>query len=292
MSARTLAAEPDTTGELDHIRSGVAGPRSVEQQLRPPEHSPGQQLLEQLAATPPGESRSRLRAAAIETWLPLAEQLARRYAGRGEPLDDIIQTASVGLIKAVDRYQPDRGRDFVAFAVPTVLGEIRRHFRDRTWQLRVPRRLQELRLAIRDASDTLAQELGHQPTPGELADDLQVSKEEIVEGMGAARAYATLSLEATVSTGTDAGTELGELVGEEDADLAFVELRMTLAPALARLPEREQRILCMRFYGNMTQTEIAEQVGVSQMHVSRLLSRSLLMLREVITEDDDDGHPA
>jgi RNA polymerase sigma-B factor len=138
----------------------------------------------------------------------------------------------------------------------------------------------------------LAQELGHQPTPGELADDLQVSKEEIVEGMGAARAYATLSLEATVSTGTDAGTELGELVGEEDADLAFVELRMTLAPALARLPEREQRILCMRFYGNMTQTEIAEQVGVSQMHVSRLLSRSLLMLREVITEDDDDGHPA
>jgi RNA polymerase sigma-B factor len=292
MSARTLAAEPDTTGELDHIHPEVARPRPAEQQPRSPEHSPGQQLLEQLAAAPPGASRSKLRAAAIETWLPLAHQLARRYAGRGEPLDDIIQTASVGLIKAVDRYQPDRGRDFVAFAVPTVLGEIRRHFRDRTWQLRVPRRLQELRLAIRDASDTLAQELGHQPTPGELADDLQVSQEEIVEGMGAARAYATLSLEATVSTGTDAGTELGELVGEEDADLAFVELRMTLAPALARLPEREQRILCMRFYGNMTQTEIAEQVGVSQMHVSRLLSRSLLMLREVITEDDDDGHPA
>jgi len=267
MTARTLQAEPDTAAtpgrDNDHAH----------------------ELLERLATHPGGgETRARLRAQAIEAWLPLAEQLARRYAGRGEPLDDIVQTASVGLIKAVDRFEPGRG-DFVAFAVPTVLGEIRRHFRDRTWQLRVPRRLQELRLAIRDATDNLSQELGHSPSTGEIAEDLQVSRDEVVEGMGAARAYATLSLEASVSTSVDDSAELGELVGEEDTDLAFVELRMTLAPALARLPEREQKILCMRFYGNMTQTEIAAQIGVSQMHVSRLLSRSLLMLREVITDD-------
>jgi RNA polymerase sigma-B factor len=274
MTTRTRQADPHTqpTRRLEPAEPGRT-------------HDHAAELLKRLATLPSAHpDRARVRAEAIEAWLPLSEQLARRYAGRGEPLDDIIQTASVGLIKAVDRFEPGRGSDFVAFAVPTVLGEIRRHFRDRTWQLRVPRRLQELRLAIRDASDSLAQELGHSPTTGELAADLQVTPDDIMEGMGAARAYTTLSLEASVSTTSDAGAELGELVGEEDADLGFVELRMTLAPALARLPEREQRILCMRFYGNMTQTEIAAQVGVSQMHVSRLLSRSLMMLREALTD--------
>lgn len=246
------------------------------------------ELLKRLAACPPDQAaHARLRAAAIEAWLPLAEQLARRFRGRGEPLEDIIQTASVGLIKAVDRYQPARGTEFVAFAVPTIQGEIRRHFRDRTWDLRVPRRLQELRLAIRDSAENLTQQLGHPPSTGELAADLQVSPREVAEGMGAGRAYTTLSLEASVPTeGGSADTELGDLLGEEDTDLASVELRMTLAPALAELPERERRILCLRFYGNLTQTEIAQRVGVSQMHVSRLLARSLALLRDAITQPE------
>lgn len=275
MAVATLHHSPDTRDptDLEQVGSDRA-----------------HQLLRKLAAIPDGQpARAELRAAAIEAWLPLAQQLARRYAGRGEPLEDISQTASVGLIKAIDRFEPERGSDFVAFAMPTILGEIRRYFRDRTWDLRVPRRLQELRLAIRAASESLAQELGHSPTTGELATDLAVSRDEIVEGMSAGRAYSALSLDASVVTAEGTETELGELLGEEDSDLAFVEVRMTLAPALARLPERERRILCLRFYGNQTQTEIAERIGVSQMHVSRLLSRSLAMLREAITDSNTAG---
>lgn len=275
MAVATLHHNPDTrdSTDLEQVGSDRA-----------------HQLLRELAAIPDGQpARAELRAAAIEAWLPLAQQLARRYAGRGEPLEDISQTASVGLIKAIDRFEPERGTDFVAFAMPTILGEIRRYFRDRTWDLRVPRRLQELRLAIRAASESLAQELRHSPTTGELAADLAVSRDEIVEGMGAGRAYSVLSLDASVVTAGGTETELGELLGEEDSDLAFVELRMTLAPALARLPERERLILCLRFYGNQTQTEIAERIGVSQMHVSRLLSRSLAMLREAITDSNTAG---
>jgi RNA polymerase sigma-B factor len=244
------------------------------------------ELLARMAAATEDGSRARLREEAIQAWLPLAEQLARRYAGRGEPLDDITQTASLGLIKAIDRYDPDRGTGFLAFAVPTVRGEIRRHFRDRTWQVRVPRRLQELRLAIRDASETLTQELGHTPSAGELAEKLEVSPAEVADGLGATRAYSTLSLEASASGTGESGPGLGESLGEEDADLAYLELRMTLAPALARLPEREQQILSLRFYENLTQTQIADRVGVSQMHVSRLLSRSLRMLREALTDPE------
>lgn len=277
MTARTLEPEADTVA--------VAGHRGVGP---PDDHA--HRLLERLAAAPPDHAtRSRLRAEVIEAWLPLGRQLARRYAGRGEPLDDLIQTATIGLIKAVDRYEISRGSDFLAFAVPTVLGEIRRHFRDRTWQLRVPRRLQELRLAVRDSADELTQELGHAPSADEVAAELHLSPDEVVEGMDAARAFSTLSLDASVSLAVDGAVELGELVGDEDPDLAFVELRMTLAAALARLPAREQRILCLRFYGNKTQSEIAAEMGISQMHVSRLLTRSLLALREGIT--DPPGGP-
>lgn len=270
MTARAPQPRPEQGTALGVQDSG-AGPHDV---------------LERLARAPAGgDEQARLRAEAIEAWLPLARQLARRYAGRGEPLDDLTQTATVGLIKAIDRFEPDRGSDFVAFAAPTVAGEIRRHFRDRTWQMKVPRRLQELRLAIRDSADGLAQRLGHTPSTGELAADLRVSPDEIVEGRQAGQAYAPLSLEADVSPAGDTSGKLGDLVGEEDADLAYVELRMTLAPALDRLPDREKRILCLRFYANLTQAEIAARVGISQMHVSRLLSRSLRLLREAITDD-------
>lgn len=294
MTAQAQQAKPKTpTSAVSAVSTISAAPAAA---ATPPVRGrrtvdPGEphRLLERLAQTAPGdESRPRLREQAIQAWLPLAEQLARRYAGRGEPLDDIIQSASIGLIKAVDRYEPSRGTGFVAFAVPTVQGEIRRHFRDGTWQLRVPRRLQELRLAVRDASEELTQELGHTPSTGEVAEKLHVAPQEVAEGIGAARAYNTLSLDASASGTAEPGAELGDLIGEEDADLAYLELRMTLAPALARLPEREQRILSLRFYGNLTQTEIADRIGVSQMHVSRLLTRSLRMLRDVLTEDEPD----
>jgi RNA polymerase sigma-B factor len=242
------------------------------------------ELLEQFIATPLDHpARARLRAQVIEAWLPLAHALARRYDGRGEPLDDIDQTACVGLIKAIDRYQPGRGSGFVAFAVPTVLGEIRRHFRDHTWELRVPRRLQEMRLAIREATQGLEQELGRSPTSTELASDLDSTRGEVEEAMSVGGAYATLSLDASVSATAEVDLRLGDVVGEDDRDLGLAELRMALAPELARLPEREQTILRLRFYGNLSQTEIAERIGISQMHVSRLLARSLRLLRQALT---------
>lgn len=284
MTAQAQQARPETANSANSATATT----SVRSRVTDDSGEP-HRLLERLAETAPGDdSHARVREQAIQAWLPLAEQLARRYAGRGEPLDDITQSASIGLIKAIDRYEPSRGTGFVAFAVPTVQGEIRRHFRDGTWQLRVPRRLQELRLAVRDASEELTQELGHTPSTGEVAEKLQVAPKEVAEGIGAARAYSTLSLDASASGTAEPGAELGDLIGEEDADLAYLELRMTLAPALARLPEREQRILSLRFYGNLTQTEIADRIGVSQMHVSRLLARSLRMLRDVLTEDEPD----
>lgn len=277
------------TRTLHHdLNSHHQGARDVED-LGDVASDHAEELLRELAATPRDQgTRAALRARVIEAWLPLAERLARRYAGRGEPLDDLTQTASVGLIKAVDRYDSDRGGGFVTFAVPTILGEIRRYFRDRTWDLRVPRRLQELQQAIKASADSLAQELRHAPTAADLAADLDVSRREIVDGIGVARAYQALSLDARVATG-DADTELGELLGAEDPGLAFVELRLMLAPAVARLPEREQRILRMRFYHNLTQAQIAERIGVSQMHVSRLLSRSLARLRDAILDRADPG---
>jgi RNA polymerase sigma-B factor len=251
------------------------------------------ETLRALAALPPRHpSRPAVRAQAIESWLPLANHLAHRFAGRGEPLPDLVQTAVVGLIKAIDRFDTARGDGFAAFAVPTILGEIKRYFRDQAWVLHVPRRLQELRLALAEARETLTQRLGHPPTPAELAADLRLPEEEVREGMCAARAYTAASLDAPARDGTgEPGPPLGELLGEEDADLAHAELRMTVAPALATLPDRERRILHLRFVGNLTQDQIADRVGISQMHVSRLLARSLDMLREELLRDGTDGVP-
>lgn len=237
------------------------------------------QLLRTLAALPDNHpSRPTMRDQAIEAWLPLAQHLAHRFSGRGEPVEDLIQTATVGLIKAVDKYDPMRGVEFAAYAVPTIVGEIKRHFRDRTWDVRVPRRLQELRLVIGEAAGTLAQQLGRSPTVADLAAHLKLTEEEVIEGLEGARAYHAVSLQTPAPTG-DRGTELGDLLGSEDGALELAELRVALAPALATLNEREQRILLMRFYGNMTQSQIAERVGISQMHVSRLLARALATLR-------------
>jgi RNA polymerase sigma-B factor len=242
-------------------------------------------LLRRLAAAAPDwPGRADLRTAAIETWLPLARHLAQRFHGRGEPLDDLVQIATVGLIKAIDRFDPEYGNDFAAYAVPTIVGEIKRHFRDRTWDIRVPRRLQELKLDINQATATLAQRLGRSPTIADIADYLQRSEEDIIEGLEGARAYSAVSLQTLVGAGID-GTELGDLFGQDDPDLALAEFRASLGPALDTLNPREQHIIILRFFGNLTQTQIAERVGISQMHVSRLLARSLARLRVQLAEN-------
>jgi RNA polymerase sigma-B factor len=239
------------------------------------------QLMETMAALPAGHpSRAGLRDRVIEAWIPLAGHLARRYAGRGEPNDDLHQVAVLGLIKAVDRFDAGRGIDFAAFAIPTIVGELKRHFRDRTWSIRVPRRLQELRLLITAANNTLTHTLGRSPTVADIATHLKISEEEVLEGLEGARAYNSTSLDTPV--GDEGSFTLADTIGGEDTGFELAELRASLGPALAALDEREQKIISLRFYGNLTQTEIAEQIGVSQMHVSRLLTRALAKLRRQI----------
>ena len=246
---------------------------------------PAADLIATLAALPAGHpSRPLLRDRSIEGWLPLARHLAKRYGGRGEPADDLYQVAVMGLIKAVDRFDAGRGAAFTAFAIPTIVGELKRHFRDRTWSIRVPRRLQELRLAITGANSRLTHSLDRSPTVADIARHLNLSEEEVLEGLEGARAYTAASLSAPAN---DEGTStLADTLGGEDTGFELAELRIALGPALASLDEREQKIIGLRFYGNLTQTEIAQQVGVSQMHVSRLLGRALAKLRVKI---DDAG---
>jgi RNA polymerase sigma-B factor len=218
-----------------------------------------------------------MRERAIEAWLSLARHLAYRYIGRGEPAEDLIQVAALGLVKAVDRYDGERGVEFTTFAVPTIVGELKRHFRDRTWSVRVPRRLQELRSAIAEADNSLTHRLGRRPTVADLAADLEIREEEVLEGMEGAGAYTATSL--STPTGADGDMDLASTLGAEENGYALVELRLTLGPALNVLDEREQRILARDFYGNLTQRQIAELEGISQMHVSRLRTRALGKLR-------------
>lgn len=216
--------------------------------------------------------------------LPLVEHLARRFVNRGEPLDDLVQVGTIGLIKAVDRFDSERGVEFATYATPTIVGEIKRHFRDKGWAIRVPRRLQELRLALVSASAELTQELGRSPTVRELATRLCLDEDEVLEGLESANAYSTVSLDAPDALGLD-GPSVGEVLGEEDDALETVEFRESLRPLLATLPPRERRIVALRFYRQLTQTQIAAELGMSQMHVSRLLSRSLRQLRDALVDD-------
>ncbi|WP_344089157.1 RNA polymerase sigma factor SigF, partial [Luedemannella helvata] len=224
-------------------------------------------------------SRPKVRARVIEAWLPLATSLAARFSNRGQTHDDLVQTATIGLIKAVDRFDPTRGVEFAAYAVPTIVGEIKRHFRDHTWDVRVPRRVQELRLSVAEAAATLTNTLHREPTPTDIATYLGVPETDVRDGLTGASAYNAVSLQTPARPG-DGGGEIGDLIGGEDPELDLTELRATLAPALATLDERERRILGYRFYANMTQSQIADKIGVSQMHVSRLLARALTKLRE------------
>ncbi len=253
-------------------------PGAVEQDNR------GVELIAALTALPADHpSRPALRQEAISSWLPKAQRLARRYANRGEPMDDLAQTAMIGLIKAVDRFDAGRGVDFVGYAIPTILGEIKRYFRDRGWSIRVPRKLQEMRMAINNANSVLAHELGRAPTVADIAAHLGVTEENVLEGLEGARAYSATSLSTPV--GADGTLEVGDSLGAEDHDYELAELRISLAPAMARLDERERRIVTLRFYGNQTQSQIAAQIGVSQMHVSRLITAALTKLRNHLGGD-------
>ena len=221
-----------------------------------------------------------LRDQLIEAHLGLAEYLARRFANRGEPLDDLVQVASLGLVKAVERFDPGRGLEFTTFATPTIVGELKRHFRDKGWAVRVPRRVQELHLRVTRVIDDLALELGRSPTVQEIAQRAGTTEDEVIEAIDAGSAYRSASLDAGRSDDDESPGLLGQL-GEADPELARAERRAALGPLISELPEREQVMLYLRFYEGMTQSEIAKRLGISQMHVSRLLSRSLQQLREL-----------
>jgi RNA polymerase sigma-B factor len=279
----------DDDSDGDDERDGRSVPRQQAAPSRPQpvrERGHARDLFERLSGLPEGdEERLRIRGELVEIHLPLVEYLARRFRNRGEWLDDLTQVATIGLIKSIDRFDLARGVEFSTYATPTIVGEIKRHFRDKGWAVRVPRRLQELKLALTKAIGELAQKEGRAPTIAELAAHLQMSEEEVLEGLESANAYSTVSLDAPDS-GDDDAPAVAESLGMLDDALEGVEYRESLKPLLERLQPREKRILLLRFFGNMTQSQIATELGISQMHVSRLLARTLAQLREGLTSEE------
>lgn len=224
--------------------------------------------------------RQRMRGQLISGYLRVAENIARRFAGRGEPLEDLVQVATVGLIRAVDRFEPARGSDFLSFAVPTITGEIRSYFRDHSSPARIPRRLQAVHMAIRRTLAELSQQLGRAPRPSEIADRLGIPISDVIEGLQGAKAYRCLSLD-DPGSGT---ASLGQIIGSLDHALALIDDRESLRPLLAQLPCQDRTILALRFFHQLTQTQIAEQVGISQMQVSRVIRHTLAFLHERMSD--------
>lgn len=231
----------------------------------------------------------RAREELIARLLPLARRLAGRYRNSGESQEDLEQVASVGLIKAVDRYEPEVG-PFARYAVPNILGELRRHFRDKGWAMHVPRAVQENFLRVNQATERLSVRLARTPTPRDIADATGMSLEDVVEAIDAGRSYSPAALDAPQAS-DDEGRLLGDTLGDVDEHYDYIEIGASIGPAFGALPEREQRILHLRFFEDLTQSEIAERIGVSQMHVSRLLRRALERLHEQVAEADGDGAP-
>jgi len=227
---------------------------------------------------------SEIRDALARLHLPLVEYLAKRFKDRGEPLDDLIQVGSVGLLKAIDRFDLGREVEFSTYATPTIVGELKRYFRDKGWAVRVPRRLQELSLRLNKIIAQLTQDLGRSPTVAEIAKNAGVSEEEVLEALESGQAYSTTSLDAPSGDDEDAPNR-ADRIGEEDFRLDNLEYFASLAPLIEQLPERERTILYLRFFKGMTQSRIAENVGISQMHVSRLLNRILEFLRQGMEGD-------
>ncbi|WP_433221098.1 sigma-70 family RNA polymerase sigma factor [Dactylosporangium sp. CS-047395] len=265
--------QPRTVVSLEELRAGTG--------RFPP------QATERLAALhalhPDDPARQRARESVIEACLPTAYRFARRYHHARESYADLQQVAALGLVKAIDGYDPERGIEFAAYATPTITGELKRYFRDRTSAVRLPRPLHDLRLAIHHTRDTLHQTLRREPTVADLAEHLDVGQQQILDALAAGNAVDPLSLNAPSAGGGSDDVTLAETIADDVADYELVESRQALRIHIAQLPVREQRILELRFYGNLSQRDIAEQVGMSQMHVSRLLAHSLTFLRRRLT---------
>lgn len=273
-----MTSNTSLTATLPHADTTGAYPSSSQ----PPadDASAADLLLTQMADLAADDPRrDRLRNDVICACLPLARRLARRFRDRGEDPDDLTQVATLGLIKAVDRFDPTRGSRFVHYAVPTIVGELKRHFRDKGWSMRVSRRMQEMYLDVTRTIPTLSQQLGRSPSITDIATHLGATEEDVLAGMHCGTAYTTRSLNAPVRC-EDGDTELAELVGDTDLRIENIADVHAVRQLVTELPKREQHILSLRFAAGLNQSQIAERVGVSQMHVSRLLNRSLGILRE------------
>jgi RNA polymerase sigma-B factor len=245
-------------------------------------------LFLRLTSLEEGPERDAVRDEIVTAWLPMAHRIAGRFRDRGEAIEDLRQVAALGLVKAVDRFDPDRGA-FESYAVPTITGEIKRHFRDRMWALRVPRRVQELRNKVRVARRELTQNPGApEPSVADIAAHTGLTEEEVGAGLEALESFSTLSLDAELPAGDD-GYSLADTLGGPDASYDIVVDRESAKESLRRLPERERAILYMRFFEDMTQSRIADRLGISQMHVSRLISRSCAQVREEALGHDHQG---
>jgi len=266
-------------GAVEEVITPDVAPLTLRQERTAADRAHAREMFIRLSAMAQDDpERVRLREQLVEAHLALVEYLARRFRNRGEPLDDLVQVATIGLIKSVDRFDLERGVEFSTYATPTIVGEIKRHFRDKGWAIRVPRRLQELKLSLTKATSDLSQKNGRSPTVAELAQHLGLTEEEILEGLESANAYSAVSLDAP-DGGDDDSPAVADSLGMLDDALEGVEYRESLKPLLERLPPREKTILMLRFFGNMTQSQIATELGISQMHVSRLLARTLAQLR-------------
>ena len=242
--------------------------------------------FERLVTLPDGPERKALKDELIRSWLPMAERIAVRFKGRGESLEDLYQVAALGLVKAVEHYDPARGHAFEAYAVPTITGEIKRHFRDRMWALRVPRRVQELRNKVRIARRELTESgSGATASVADIAAHTGLTEDEVNAGLEALESYSTLSLDAEMSASDD-GFSLADTIGGVEEAYDVVIDREAAKEGLRRLPERERTILYMRFFEDMTQSRIADQLGISQMHVSRLISRCCAKVRAEVLDQD------
>ncbi|MEH3156974.1 MAG: SigB/SigF/SigG family RNA polymerase sigma factor [Gordonia paraffinivorans] len=234
-----------------------------------------------------GCDREQLRESVIARCLPLADHVARRFGGRGEPFDDLVQVARVGLVNAIDRYDAERGSDFLSFAVPTVMGEVRRYFRDAAWCMRVPRRTKENYLQITRVSDALMQRLGRSPRPSEIAAETGLGIDDVIDGLVAGASYHTTSIDAEFG-GETTTPSIRETLGSRDERIGQVDELVSVRPALDALPARERRILVLRYFDSMSQSQIAREVGISQMHVSRILSATLDRLRAGVRDRSVD----
>ncbi|WTX00464.1 RNA polymerase sigma factor SigF [Streptomycetaceae bacterium NBC_01309] len=267
------------------MRDGSATPGTAPRTAAAPAEAPldtrvlSRTLLLRLSEVEEGSpEHAYVRSTLVELNLPLVRFAANRFRSRTDQYEDVLQVGTIGLIKAIDRFDPHRGVEFPTYAVPTIIGEIKRFFRDTSWSVRVPRRLQELRLALAEATEEFSHKHDRAPTVVELATHLGMSVEEILEGMEAANAYSPASLDAH-DLDDDRDNALIARLGQEDEALDGVEYREALRPLLARMPPRDRQIIMLRFFGNMTQSQIGERLGISQMHVSRLLARALARLR-------------